>query len=238
MSTPISHGQFVKALKELPYIGLIHHTCEIRNSIKHLQSSNDQLAEFAADDADCRDAIKENEVVLTRFRDRLQLVQDELSTRPNGVILPDDDEKLTDLLKAEVSKDVDREIESFEKAMKAKYGDEWTGGSEGQNDQEGQEGCVSGMDETVGTEASLPARSTTSVEPIPGSHPDAESTTTHEQLSSDILTLRPSIDAEAPRERHESHSGRYTDEQLSSLLSDRMKEMGVDDGSAKGGIFL
>lgn len=97
---PISPGRFAAALKDLS-ISMLHlKVLEIRNSIAHLQYSNDQLKPFAegsatpfsgadadADagthgpDQDCIDAIKENEVVIDRMAERIALIRAEVEER-------------------------------------------------------------------------------------------------------------------------------------------------------------
>ncbi|KAL7937751.1 hypothetical protein V8C35DRAFT_293464 [Trichoderma chlorosporum] len=92
-TTPISPARFASAIKDLS-LGMLHlKVLEIRNSIAHLQYSNDQLRPFAdgtsaalgeptaAPDQDCIDAIKENEVVIDRMAERLALVRVEVEDR-------------------------------------------------------------------------------------------------------------------------------------------------------------
>ena len=48
----------------------------------HLQSSNQQLQEFADDgDRDCADAVEENVVVMQRMEERVQLLKQEVEAR-------------------------------------------------------------------------------------------------------------------------------------------------------------
>lgn len=91
---PIPASRFAAALKELS-IGMLHlKVLEIRNSIAHLQYSNDQLRPFAegsataleggvADgpDQDCVEAIRENEAVIDRMAERIALVRAEVEDR-------------------------------------------------------------------------------------------------------------------------------------------------------------
>ncbi|CAH0049667.1 unnamed protein product [Clonostachys solani] len=97
-TTPISPARFAAALKDLS-ISMLHlKSLEIRNSIAHLQYSNDQLMPFAegsatalsstpaADapaqpDQDCVDAIYENEVVIDRMAERIALIRAEVEER-------------------------------------------------------------------------------------------------------------------------------------------------------------
>lgn len=92
-TTPISPARFASAIKDLS-IGMLHlKVLEIRNSIAHLQYSNDQLKPFAdgtsaalgepaaAPDQDCIDAIKENEAVIDRMAERLAIIRVEVEDR-------------------------------------------------------------------------------------------------------------------------------------------------------------
>ncbi|RFU79024.1 hypothetical protein TARUN_3153 [Trichoderma arundinaceum] len=97
-TTPISPARFASAVKDLS-LGMLHlKVLEIRNSIAHLQYSNDQLKPFAEgtsvalDDAsaaapsaepdqDCIDAIKENEVVIDHMAERLAIIRAEVEDR-------------------------------------------------------------------------------------------------------------------------------------------------------------
>lgn len=97
---PIEPARFAAALKELS-VGMLHlKVLEIRNSIAHLQYSNDQLKPFAEGsataisdsndatstaaaepDQDCIDAIKENEGVIDRMIERIALARAEVEER-------------------------------------------------------------------------------------------------------------------------------------------------------------
>jgi hypothetical protein len=95
-TTPIAPARFASAIKDLS-VGMLHlKVLEIRNSIAHLQYSNDQLKPFAEGtsvalggestssaepDQDCIDAIKENEVVIDRMAERLAIVRAEVEDR-------------------------------------------------------------------------------------------------------------------------------------------------------------
>lgn len=81
-ATPIPPSQFALAIKDLPLPNLHFKAAEIRNQIAHLASSNEQLAEFK-DDGDCKEAIAENEVVMGRMRERLDLLKAEIEGRGN-----------------------------------------------------------------------------------------------------------------------------------------------------------
>ncbi|KYK57744.1 hypothetical protein DCS_04757 [Drechmeria coniospora] len=95
---PISAPRFAAALKDLS-VGMLHlKVLEIRNSIAHLQYSNDQLRPFAngsetaiptdgtaaspaSPDQDCIDAIEENEQVIDRMAERIALIRAEVEDR-------------------------------------------------------------------------------------------------------------------------------------------------------------
>ncbi|KAM3512969.1 hypothetical protein MY11210_003369 [Beauveria gryllotalpidicola] len=84
-TTPISAERFAAALPSLSLPLLALKVLEIRNSIAHLQYSNDQLRPFAADDNDeggadpvCVDAIRENEAVIERMAERIALIRIEV----------------------------------------------------------------------------------------------------------------------------------------------------------------
>jgi hypothetical protein len=100
-TTPISPARFAAALKGLSIEMLHLKVLEIRNSIAHLQYSNDQLRPFAEGsataatattssqatgggsepDQDCIDAIRENELVIDRMAERIALVRVEVEDR-------------------------------------------------------------------------------------------------------------------------------------------------------------
>ena len=87
---PISPTCFASALKDLPISTLHLKAMELRNSIAHLDYSNEQLRPFAdgteastngAPDPDCVDAIRENEVVIRRQMERIELLKREVEGR-------------------------------------------------------------------------------------------------------------------------------------------------------------
>lgn len=82
ISTPILLHRFAEALPDLPLSNLHFKAAELRNSIAHLQSSNQQLGHFAADgDEDCANAIKENMEVISRMESRIRLLKHEVERR-------------------------------------------------------------------------------------------------------------------------------------------------------------
>ena len=89
-AAPISPTRFAEALKDLPLSALHLKAAELRNSIAHLDYSNEQLKPFAEGtegstnghpDRDCLDAIQENEVVIARMTERIRLLRAEVEGR-------------------------------------------------------------------------------------------------------------------------------------------------------------
>ncbi|EJT73277.1 hypothetical protein GGTG_10123 [Gaeumannomyces tritici R3-111a-1] len=93
---PISPGRFAEAIRDLPLASLHLKVLELRNSIAHLDYSNEQLRPFAegvapsfgqdpavpsVPDRDCADAIAENETVIARMAERVRLVRAEVERR-------------------------------------------------------------------------------------------------------------------------------------------------------------
>jgi hypothetical protein len=92
-TTPISPAAFAAALKDLS-LSLLHlKVLELRNSIAHLDYSNEELRPFAdgtqavlssstpQPDQDCIDAIAENETVISRMLERIELIKAEVEER-------------------------------------------------------------------------------------------------------------------------------------------------------------
>lgn len=81
-TTPISPAHFALALKDLPLDTLHTKAAELQNSISHLLSSNSQLQPLADEgDEDCKEAVRENEEVVARMRERVQLCKAEAEGR-------------------------------------------------------------------------------------------------------------------------------------------------------------
>lgn len=84
-SRPISAAAFTEALLALPLSSLYAKLFELRNSIAHLERSNDELKGFADaspdGDKDCEEAIEENKVVVKRMEERVELVKIEMEKR-------------------------------------------------------------------------------------------------------------------------------------------------------------
>ncbi|KAG8165192.1 hypothetical protein KVR01_005467 [Diaporthe batatas] len=93
ITAPITPARFAAALKDLSPASLHLKVLEIRNSLAHLAHSNAQLRPFAEGavaaiggspgepDADCAEAIRENEAVIERMRGRIELVRAEVEGR-------------------------------------------------------------------------------------------------------------------------------------------------------------
>ncbi|KAF7541011.1 hypothetical protein G7054_g910 [Neopestalotiopsis clavispora] len=94
-AAPIDPARFAEALKDLPASSLALKVLELRNSIAHLDYSNEELKPFAEGtasaldsnaapnepDQDCIDAIKENEAVIERMQHRIELIRAEVEDR-------------------------------------------------------------------------------------------------------------------------------------------------------------
>lgn len=98
-SLPITPARFAEALKDLSLSSLHLKVLELRNSIAHLDYSNEQLRPYAEGresaqdptggaaaapgepDPDCVEAIKENEQVIERMQERIRLVRAEVEHR-------------------------------------------------------------------------------------------------------------------------------------------------------------
>lgn len=93
---PITAAAFAAALTDLPVEKLYDTAFEITNSIAHLEQSNGQLKEYsdsirndtslATDvrrdgDRDCEDAIKENDMVISRKKERIGMLKAEVERR-------------------------------------------------------------------------------------------------------------------------------------------------------------
>jgi hypothetical protein len=108
---PISPSRFASALKDLPLSTLHLKAAELRNSIAHLDYSNEQLKPFAdgteggtgEPDQDCVDAIRENEVVIARMTERIRLLREEVEGRGSSWLEFRSQEEVQDALAQEGS---------------------------------------------------------------------------------------------------------------------------------------
>ena len=95
-ATPISAAQFALAIQDLPVENIYSKAHEIRNSICHLERSNQQLKAYIDSiktdtslpedtrqegDKDCSDAIHENAIVINRQKERIDLLKQEVERR-------------------------------------------------------------------------------------------------------------------------------------------------------------
>lgn len=81
-AAPISPTRFAAALESLPLENLHAKAAELRNSIAHLKHSNEQMLPFAEEgDAECREAMFENLVVINRMKERVELLRAEVERR-------------------------------------------------------------------------------------------------------------------------------------------------------------
>ena len=94
-SQPIPPHRFAEAIKELPLSNLHSKAAEIRNSISHLEASNQQLKFYADDgDSDCAEAIQENLSVIQRMEERIGFLKVEVEGR--GFRWGEDEENVDD----------------------------------------------------------------------------------------------------------------------------------------------
>jgi hypothetical protein len=79
---PISPTRFAAALKDLGISSLHGKAAELRNSIIHLEASNKELKPFADEgDEVCKEAIAENDEVMSRMEHRILLLRAEVERR-------------------------------------------------------------------------------------------------------------------------------------------------------------
>ncbi|KAG9656280.1 hypothetical protein KCU64_g5981, partial [Aureobasidium melanogenum] len=79
---PIDRARFAEALESLPLDALHSKVAELRNNMNHLRYSNEQMVPFADDgDQDCKDAMYENLVVISRMHERIELLRAEVEKR-------------------------------------------------------------------------------------------------------------------------------------------------------------
>ncbi|KAF2182178.1 hypothetical protein K469DRAFT_246045 [Zopfia rhizophila CBS 207.26] len=80
-SLPITASRFATALTDLPLSSLYAKASELRNSIAHLQKSNVELQEWVEKegDKDCYEAYVENQEVIKRMEERIEMVKKEVT---------------------------------------------------------------------------------------------------------------------------------------------------------------
>jgi len=96
-AAPITSAEFAEAIKDLPLDSLHLKVLETRNSIVHLDYSNEELRPYAdgreavlgapagqasgVPDQDCIDAIKENELLIEKLQSYIRLIRAEVESR-------------------------------------------------------------------------------------------------------------------------------------------------------------
>lgn len=81
-SNAITPERFATAILDLPFSNLYTKAAELRNSISHLKSSNEQMLPFADEgDQDCKEAMFENLAVIGRMNERIGLLKAEVERR-------------------------------------------------------------------------------------------------------------------------------------------------------------
>ncbi|CAD0094357.1 unnamed protein product [Aureobasidium mustum] len=96
---PIDRARFAEALESLPLDALHSKVAELRNNMNHLRYSNEQMVPFADEGdqgmstfssgrsklilrfEDCKDAMYENLVVISRMNERIELLRAEVEKR-------------------------------------------------------------------------------------------------------------------------------------------------------------
>ncbi|CAI6095809.1 unnamed protein product [Clonostachys chloroleuca] len=214
-TTPISPSRFAAALKDLS-ISMLHlKSLEIRNSIAHLQYSNDQLRPFAegsatalsssstpaaADDApaqpdqDCIDAIRENETVIDRMAERIALIRAEVEER--GVAWVD--------------------FQSMDEARETT--DRIDGPAQHKTSQAVANGVSAGESSTQNGE--------------PQSSPWTDGTFQTGTISNGQVTL------DGQPNGRPAQGGSLTDEQLRAALAERLGDISNEDEDESGGLHL
>ncbi|KAJ4424793.1 hypothetical protein N0V82_000512 [Gnomoniopsis sp. IMI 355080] len=143
ITTPITPARFAAALKDLSIASLHLKVLEIRNALLHLAHSNAQLQPFAdgtetslnlapgEPDPDCVEAIRENEIVIERMRERIELVKAEVVAR--GLSWSEFEEVTNEL------------VEDNEPGVVARVGGS---GSQGATEETGSRPLTNGLDGT------------------------------------------------------------------------------------------
>ncbi|AEO54123.1 hypothetical protein MYCTH_2296297 [Thermothelomyces thermophilus ATCC 42464] len=243
-SVPITPERFAAALKDLPLSSLHLKVHELRNSIAHLDYSNEQLRPFAegiapmattddpgtpavgtrgVPDQDCVDAIRENEVVIERMQERIRLVRAEVESRGlnwdefqsgGGGGVEDD----IDLPKAEGETDTEE-------------GD----GSPLVNGA-GVNGTAATTTTTTTTAAAAAAPSTTTTANGEPRHPAWMDGTFQTGVIRDGVVR---MDSDPARQAQARQGGSLTDEELRRRVEEQMRGLGDDeDDDGEGGLHL
>ncbi|KAH6650029.1 hypothetical protein F5144DRAFT_625112 [Chaetomium tenue] len=227
---PISPTRFAAALPDLPLSTLHLKVLELRNSIAHLDYSNEQLRPFAEGtatatttsttqtstttppqqtpsaaataepDADCADAIRENEGVIARMQERIALVRAEVERRGLGW--------------AEFQSVEEREAERVKRV--GVNGD----GGDGEGEGEG-EGLVNGAGVVNGDG-----------EGQEGSNPWRDGTFQTGVIRGGVVQMDDGPTGRAPQ------GGSLTDEELLRRIEQQMRGLGPDEDDGEGGLHL
>jgi hypothetical protein len=229
---PITPSRFATALPDLPVSALHLKVLELRNSIAHLDYSNEQLRPFAegtatttttttateaaaqtGGDADCADAIRENEQVIGRMQERIRLVRAEVERRG--------------LSWAEFQSEAEREEEA---AAAAGDSDEKTGmdtntntngggSGSGEADAEGLNGVVNGAGAGGRHSAWTDGTFQTGV------------------ISGGVVSMDGVVGSRQGQGQGQAQGGSLTDEELRRRMEEQMRGLGGEDDD-EGGLHL
>jgi hypothetical protein len=230
---PITPSRFATALPDLPVSALHLKVLELRNSIAHLDYSNEQLRPFAegtatttttttateaaaqtGGDADCADAIRENEQVIGRMQERIRLVRAEVERRG--------------LSWAEFQSEAEREEEAAAAAAAAGDSEEKTGtdintntngGGSGEADAEGVNGVVNGAGAGGRHSAWTDGTFQTGV------------------ISGGVVSMDGVVGSRQGQGQGQAQGGSLTDEELRRRMEEQMRGLGGEDDD-EGGLHL
>jgi hypothetical protein len=234
---PITPSRFATALPDLPVSALHLKVLELRNSIAHLDYSNEQLRPFAegtatttttsqptqpqqessspsteaaqtGGDADCADAIRENEQVIGRMQERIRLVRAEVERRG--------------LSWSEFQSEAEREAEAAAAAAAAADGDEKTGIDTGMDTNGGGE-VVTGVVNGAGA----------------GGRHSAWTDGTFQTgvISGGVVSMDGVVGSRQGQGQGQAQGGSLTDEELRRRMEEQMRGLGGEDED-EGGLHL
>lgn len=226
-TTPISPTRFAAAIKELSLPTLHLKVLEIRNSILHLQYSNAQLRPYAegaattldaADaaagrpDPDCVEAIRENEAVIARMEERVDIIRAEVEERGHSW----------------------NEFRSKEEVEAGRHGNE--SDANGVNGVNGTAPAplTNGLDAAREEEERVATSGGGAAAANASRHPAWLDGTFQ---TGTIRNGEVQIDAQAGRRANDT-GGRLTDEELRRAVEERMRGLSQDDDEDDGGMHL
>lgn len=218
-TAPITPSQFALAIADLPLSTLALKAAEIRNSIAHLDYSNEELKPFAeADppDVDCIDAIRENEVVVARMLERIGLLKVEVERR--GVRWEE--------LSGEVRKE-EEAVEGFGRGV-VEDGEEVVDAAEGRADT-GRNPWTDGTFST-GRIVNGEVRMDGETAGVNGAETNGSAT---DAAATNSVTAN-GVNGTSSGSR----GGRLSDEALRRAMEEQMRNLGHDDGDDDGGMHL